>query len=711
MFGGINPKVKDLTQFQNVWSKDQIFGNRLPAASNQNRISPATIWQGNGWSSGTTSIPVAYKVFTQPVVASPAYGDWRLQYSLNNAAYTDAITWSPISYSGKPIFITNSYGRFSTDNASTVDTLLSLDVRSSGNRNHIGMSFGSTTRAAWSVDTSGFVEYRAGGTNPVHNFLIGGSIGSQTLIAQIYNNGFYNSYSNFNSGKVTAGSADQSVQTTLSTYGSFAVRAVLVTAASYTLAETETVAYVDPSTANFCTGSPTTPCSFYTNSTDCGNHSGIGCSWFAGNSCSDANNTDSSTCTTGRSGCVWDQVSCETSGNNTSQETCEAQDDGGFGGSCTWRTDICPAFTNQVDCDNRAGCTSNMSGDCTAFTDTVTCSGQVGCTATVDGDCTTLSDGGGDGTNCATQPECSYDNGTGACTGSYFTACTGNYFTACEGSICEGNFNNGNCSGTYGANCTGGAGNCGLITSSGPCGSEPGCLWTTGIELKLPNSTNSLRGTTGRLYMIEHVGATGSVVVSGQTNQPIFRYNTLSLLKKGDAATLHNQNISFPCSLITSQTPCTNQSGCQWLPVVVCSAQGDQSTCEATGVCSWNSDLSQCEGTGRATAVCSGTYDNGSRWYTHNLQRGLSVVEKTANYTLTEIDDVVVATSNSFNFTLPSASLMNGKEFVMKNIGSGVITINTTSSQTIDGFASGVLTLNPGDSMTVVSNNVNWYIK
>jgi len=88
----------------------------------------------------------------------------------------------------------------------------------------------------------------------------------------------------------------------------------------------------------------------------------------------------------------------------------------------------------------------------------------------------------------------------------------------------------------------------------------------------------------------------------------------------------------------------------------------------------------------------------------------LNYVEKTANYTVTSIDDIINCTSGTFTLTLPDASLNNGKQFTLKNTGAGTITLNTTSSQTIDGNASGTLTLTAGQSKVVVSNNSNWII-
>ena len=79
---------------------------------------------------------------------------------------------------------------------------------------------------------------------------------------------------------------------------------------------------------------------------------------------------------------------------------------------------------------------------------------------------------------------------------------------------------------------------------------------------------------------------------------------------------------------------------------------------------------------------------------------------KTANYTLTSTDYVVDATANSFTFTLPAST--EGRKYVLKNSGTGTITVDTTSSQTIDGE----LTFNLGqhESITVVSDGTNWVI-
>jgi len=102
------------------------------------------------------------------------------------------------------------------------------------------------------------------------------------------------------------------------------------------------------------------------------------------------------------------------------------------------------------------------------------------------------------------------------------------------------------------------------------------------------------------------------------------------------------------------------------------------------------------------TAANSSLHVNGS------IARAYRAI--TALRTLDGTDNVIDCTANSFAVTLPTAVGITGREYIIKNTGTGIITLNTTSSQTIDGVASGVLTLVQWDSMTVVSTGSNWII-
>jgi hypothetical protein len=83
---------------------------------------------------------------------------------------------------------------------------------------------------------------------------------------------------------------------------------------------------------------------------------------------------------------------------------------------------------------------------------------------------------------------------------------------------------------------------------------------------------------------------------------------------------------------------------------------------------------------------------------------------KTANYTILGTDDVILCTSGSFTITLLTAVGRAGKWFIVKNTGSGTITMASTSSQTIDGASAGSTTLAQNDSLTFLSDGANWVI-
>ena len=86
----------------------------------------------------------------------------------------------------------------------------------------------------------------------------------------------------------------------------------------------------------------------------------------------------------------------------------------------------------------------------------------------------------------------------------------------------------------------------------------------------------------------------------------------------------------------------------------------------------------------------------------------LAYVAKTGNYTITENDYLIDVTANSPTITLPTAASVAGKSYIIKNSGTGTVTVDTTSSQTIDG----ALTQSFGQytSLSVMSNGSNWII-
>jgi len=83
-----------------------------------------------------------------------------------------------------------------------------------------------------------------------------------------------------------------------------------------------------------------------------------------------------------------------------------------------------------------------------------------------------------------------------------------------------------------------------------------------------------------------------------------------------------------------------------------------------------------------------------------------SIKQVSATYIIGDDDYSIEATSNSFNITLPSASSYKGREYTIKNSGSGSITIIPTNNQKIDGKNSIILL--QYESLYVQSNGTNW---
>ncbi len=90
-----------------------------------------------------------------------------------------------------------------------------------------------------------------------------------------------------------------------------------------------------------------------------------------------------------------------------------------------------------------------------------------------------------------------------------------------------------------------------------------------------------------------------------------------------------------------------------------------------------------------------------------------SLVSKTAAYTAALTDDVITGdtTAAGFTITLPTAVGIAGQKFTIKKIdaGANLLTVATTSSQTIDGLASKVIGT-PQQALDFVSDGANWLL-
>jgi len=85
-----------------------------------------------------------------------------------------------------------------------------------------------------------------------------------------------------------------------------------------------------------------------------------------------------------------------------------------------------------------------------------------------------------------------------------------------------------------------------------------------------------------------------------------------------------------------------------------------------------------------------------------------SYISANGTITLNDANYLVNCTANTFTVNLPTAVGIQGREYVVKNSGTGVITIDPNGTETIDGNTT--ITLIQYESVTLVSNGANWII-
>jgi len=89
----------------------------------------------------------------------------------------------------------------------------------------------------------------------------------------------------------------------------------------------------------------------------------------------------------------------------------------------------------------------------------------------------------------------------------------------------------------------------------------------------------------------------------------------------------------------------------------------------------------------------------------------INIVAKTAAYTATSTDDVITCGAGNETFTIDLPTTVAGKTYYIKNVGTGVITVDadTTGSTTIDGDTT--QTINQYECLKVVADaSVYWAI-
>jgi len=91
------------------------------------------------------------------------------------------------------------------------------------------------------------------------------------------------------------------------------------------------------------------------------------------------------------------------------------------------------------------------------------------------------------------------------------------------------------------------------------------------------------------------------------------------------------------------------------------------------------------------------------------ITRSISNISSNTTGGSTALVDYVYLVSGTTTFTLPTA-VGNLDQYTVKRVGSGTVTIATTSAQTIDGSTTVNLTV-INQSLEMISNGSNWNIK
>ena len=81
---------------------------------------------------------------------------------------------------------------------------------------------------------------------------------------------------------------------------------------------------------------------------------------------------------------------------------------------------------------------------------------------------------------------------------------------------------------------------------------------------------------------------------------------------------------------------------------------------------------------------------------------------KTGAYTATVADHTLNVTSGTFTLDLPAASTCTGQSLRVKNSGTGVVTLDGNSSETVEGVAT--LPLGPGSYVEITSTGAAWIL-
>lgn len=507
-------------------STSVLLTNPTSAASGAQQVSPSVEWQGSGWSTVSGSKSINFRSYALGIQGTPSpSGSWRLESSIDGASYLSALEYLTTSINGSvlPQLSVNGSILSTFNNSNTIDSLQNLNLVSSGNRVNFAYTVGSTIVGGIQAINDGNISYFAAGTQRKHNFYSGSFITTQTLLAQIFQDGIYNGGGIYNLSDVTAGSADFTPNSTLNSYGSLSVKGNYVSAATYTISRLETVTYGDASAIAVCSGTPSAACSSYGDSSSCNAHSAAGCTWNPGTDCSTT---------------FFDEASCN------------AQS------GCSWATSSCGSFPDESSCVAQSGCTWNSSS-CSAFD--------------------------GDQASCESTSGCSWDSGSNTCTGVYATSCSGVYPVGpCNGffgSSCSGTAT---CSSITSSGPCAAESGCSWVTAA-----TYTLQTTSEVNKSNTARMHYIKniGASGTINVVAGVGDTLESPIALTTGQRVLVHHHIVMLDCGTFSTESpctsqtgcTWSPGIVCSDYTDEPSCTS-NGCSW-DGTSCSGAGTTGYC------------------------------------------------------------------------------------------------------------------------------------